>query len=150
MVVDAESRTLSPDSRVLLVAKASLADILLSENRYQEAESLLREIVESDRRALGPEHPNTLNAENSLANTLMEEGKYPEAEALYRQVFATEQRVLAKNHPDTAVTLYNLGCVAAHQGKTEAISFLTEAVDHGLNAFGDLAIEQRSGPKFAA
>jgi non-specific serine/threonine protein kinase/serine/threonine-protein kinase len=142
-VVQGESRTLSPDSRVLLVAKASLADILLAENRFGEAESLLREIVESDRRVLGPEHPNTLDASNSLANTLMEEGRYAEAEALYRQVVAVQQRVLPKDHPDTAVTIYNLGCVAAHQGrKTEAISFLTEAVDHGLNAFGDLAIEK--------
>jgi serine/threonine protein kinase len=142
-VVEGESRILSPDSRVLLVAKAALADILLAENRFKEAEALLREIVESDRRALGPEHPNTLDAENSLANTLMEEGNYPEAETLYRQVLAIQQRILPKDHPTTAITLYNLGCVSAHQGrKTEAIALLSEAVDHGLNAFGDLAMEK--------
>lgn len=141
-VVEQESRILSPDSRVLLVAKASLADTLLAENRYQEAESLLREIVDSERRVLGPEHPNTLDAMVSLANTLMEAGKYSEAETVYRQVHAGDQRV-RPDHPSAALTLYDLGCVTAHEGrKDEAFSFLSSAVDHGLPAYGDLAIEK--------
>lgn len=156
-VVEQESRILSPDSRVLLVSKAGLADTLLAENRYDEAESLLREIVDSDRRVLGPDHPNTLDAMNSLANTLMEAGKYSEAETLYSQVYKGDQRV-RPNSPSAAITLYNLGCVTAHQGrKTESISFLNAAVDHGLPVYGDLAIEKdpdlnalHGDPRFAA
>ena len=156
-VVEEESRILSPDSRVLLVAKNSLADTLLTENRYPEAESLLREIVDSDRRVLGPEHPNTMSAMLSLANTLMETGKYPEAEIIYRQVHTSDERV-QPNSPNAAITLYDLGCVSAHEGrKTEAISFLNEAVDHGLPAYGDLSIEKdpdlnslHGDPRFAA
>jgi len=117
-----------------------LADTLLAENRYEEAEGFLREIVDSDRRVLGPDHPNTLDARLSLANTLMEAGKYSEAEMLYRQVHTGDRRVRPNQ---AAVTLYDLGCVTAHEGrKTEAIWFLNDAVDHGLPAYGDLAIEQ--------
>ena len=98
-----------------------------------------------------------MSAMLSLANTLMEAGKYSEAEMLYRQVHTSDQRV-RPNHPAAAVTLYDLGCVTAHEGrKTEAISFLNEAVDHGLPAYGDLAIEQdpdlnslHGDPRFAA
>jgi len=57
-------------------------------------------------------------------------------------VHTGDQRV-RPNHPEAAVTLYDLGCVTAHEGrKTEAIWFLNDAVDHGLPAYGDLAIEQ--------
>jgi eukaryotic-like serine/threonine-protein kinase len=142
-VLEVQSRVLSPDSRVLLSSKMSLANTLLDENRYAEAETLFREIVDSDRRALGPEHPDTLLSMSNLANALMEEGKYSEAEKLYRETVAIQQRVLPANHPEIAFTLYNLGCVTAHQGRNdEAISFLRQAVDGNLPAYGDLALEK--------
>jgi hypothetical protein len=53
---------------------------------------------------------------------------------------------------------YNLGCVEARQGhKAEAISYLTQAVDHGLEPYGDLGMPQdpdlnslHGDPQFAA
>jgi non-specific serine/threonine protein kinase/serine/threonine-protein kinase len=142
-VVQVQSSILSPDSRVLLSSKASLANTLLDEKRNAEAETLFREIVDSDRRALGPEHPDTLLSTSNLANTLMEEGKYSEAEKLYLQTLEIQRRVLPPNHPDIAFTLYNLGCVTAHQGrKADAISFLQEAVDGNLPAYGDRGMDR--------
>ena len=143
LVVEGLSRTMSPGSRVLLVAKSNLGGVLLNEKKYAESEALLREVVDADRRALGSDHPDTQSAVLNLANTLMEAGSYPEAETLYRQVLAVERRVLRPDHPDTAITLYDLGCVTAHEGrKAEAISYLTEAVDHGLSRPGDLGMPQ--------
>jgi len=142
-VVEQRSRVLSPDSRVLLSSKDGLASILLAENRYAEAETLYRQIFDAERRALGPEHPDTLLSMQGLANVLMEEGKYTEAEKVYREVIGIQQRVLGPGHPTTAMTRYDLGCVTAHEGhKVEAISILRDAVDHGLPAFGDRAMEK--------
>ena len=158
LVVEGLSRTISPDGRVLLVAKSNLGATLLNEKKYAESEALLREVVEADRRALGSDHPDSQTAVLNLANTLMEAGQYPEAETLYRQALAVDRRVLRPDHPDTAITLYDLGCVTAHEGrKTEAIAFLTEAVDHGLSRLGDLGMPKdpdlqslHSDPRFTA
>jgi hypothetical protein len=69
-----------------------------------------------------------------------------------------ERRRLGPDNPDTALSAYNLGCAAAHQGhRDEALSLLAQAVDHGLAPFGDLAIESdtdltslHGDPRFAA
>jgi hypothetical protein len=51
--------------------------------------------------------------------------------------------VLGPEHPSTAVSVYNLSCLAARQGRRdEALSLLRESVDHGAPAHIDLGIDQ--------
>jgi len=65
------------------------------------------------------------------ADTLYLMGKYAEARQLLQQTFDIQRRVLAANHPETARTIYNLGCVAARNGKSdEAFSLLRQAIEH--------------------
>ena len=157
-VVQQESKILSPDSRQLFASENQLAQTILAENRYGEAEKLFRQLVDTGRRALGPEHPDTLSAMQDLANTLMELGNYSEAEKLYHEILGIQLRVLGPDHPITAWTRYDLGCVRAHEGrKTEALSNLREAVDHGLIGSGDLGMDKdpdlnslHGDPRFAA
>jgi non-specific serine/threonine protein kinase/serine/threonine-protein kinase len=134
-------RTLGPEHRVVLAMTTSLGNTLMGENRFADAEKVFRQVLETQRRVLGPDHPDTLNSTMSLGNALMEQGHYREAEKVYLGAFRGEQRVLGPDHPNTAMTAYDLGCVAAHQGhKAEAISYLTQAVDHGLAPYGDLGM----------
>jgi len=157
-VIQKESRIYGPDSHLLLAMREQLANTLLGEKRYPEAATLFQDVLDADRRALGPEHPTTISAMMGIANTLMEAGQYPPADKLFRETLAIQRRVMPPNHPDTALTLYNLGCVTAHEGrKAEAISLLSEAVEHGLPGYGDLGMAEdpdlnalHGDPSFAA
>jgi len=62
---------------------------------------------------------------------------------LLREALDTKRRVLGPDHPSTTATLYNLGCIAAMKGnRPEALSFLRQAIDHGLSPTGKLGMEK--------
>jgi hypothetical protein len=85
---------------------------------------------------------------NDLANDLSDQGHYQEAEKLNRRVLEVRRRVFGPDHPFTASSIYNLGCLAALTGRhKEAISLLSEAVDHGLDADLDLHMDRDSDLK---
>jgi tetratricopeptide (TPR) repeat protein len=92
---------------------------------------------------LGPEHQDTLRTMVNLGNVLVQEGRYPEGEKLFRETLNLQTHALGLEHPDTALSMYNLGCIAAHRGRSdEALSWLRQAVDHGLAPFADLGMGQ--------
>jgi tetratricopeptide (TPR) repeat protein len=141
--LEIQLRTLGPEHRVVLAMIASLGNTLMGENRFADAEKVFRQVLDTQRRVLGTDHPDTLNSMMSLGNALMEQGHFVEAQKVYLEAFHAEQRVLGPEHPSTAMAAYDLGCVAAHQGhKAEAISYLTLAVNHGLEPYGDLGMPQ--------
>ena len=114
----------------------------MDQGRYAEAEKSLREILEIKRRVLGPEHPSTLDTMNSLAVDFMDQSRYAEAEKLTRETLEIQRRVLGPESPGAALSIYNLGCLAARQGRRdEALSLLGQAVDHGLGPSLDLQME---------
>jgi Flp pilus assembly protein TadD len=77
---------------------------------------------------------------------------------MQREVLDIQRRVLGPVNPNTALSVYNLGCLAALQGRrNEAFSLLREAIDHGLRPADDLYLETDSSlkslhgdPRFAA
>ena len=78
-----------------------------------------------------------------MAFDLSGEGRYAEGERLLRETLDIKRRVLGPDNPSTAATVYNLGCVAARRGnRTEALSFLRQAIDHGLSPTGALGMEK--------
>lgn len=83
-----------------------------------------------------------------MAHTLDTEGRYDEAEKLARETLEIQRRILRPEHPDAAGTAYELACVLAHTGRSdEAISFLREAIDHGLDPATDRAMATDPGLK---
>jgi hypothetical protein len=47
-----------------------------------------------------------------------------------------------QEHPETGMSAYNLACVLACQGKKgQSLTFLREAVEHGLQPVGLLELE---------
>jgi len=95
---------------------------------------------------------------DNLNNAIAEQGRYAEAEKLCRETLEIRRRVLGPEHPDTATSAYELSGLLARQGRPgEALSFLRQAVDHGLDPGSDLDIEKgddftslHGDPRFAA
>ncbi len=93
-----------------------------------------------------------------LAGVLKDERDDAESETLYRETLDVQRRVLGPESSETADTAYNLACLMAVRGRREeAISFLREAVDHGLSPSADLDIEKdaelrslHGDPRFSA
>lgn len=80
---------------------------------------------------------------NNLAFLLSREGRYAEAEKLTRETLDLRRRVLGPEHPLTAASVYNLGVIAANRGnRTEALSFLRQALDQGLFPSDALGMEK--------
>jgi non-specific serine/threonine protein kinase/serine/threonine-protein kinase len=156
--LDSMRRVLGAEHPHTLASMYSLAIILSDEGHYAEAEKLYRQTLDLQRGILGPEHQDTLRTMVNLGNVLVQEGRYPEGEKLFRETLNLQTHALGLEHPDTALSMYNLGCIAAHRGRSdEALSWLRQAVDHGLAPFADLGMCQdpdlkslHGDPRFAA
>jgi tetratricopeptide (TPR) repeat protein len=95
----------------------AIADLLLAQGKYSEAEKLFRSVIEMRTSVLGPEHPDTLASRHRLIYALNQEEKHTEAEAEARQVVKLREKILGSEHPDTLSSRYNLASVLYHEGK---------------------------------
>jgi len=142
-VLSVQQRVLGPEHPTTLRSMNGLANALQDEGHYAEADRLYRETIDAETRVLGPEHRDTLSTENDLAIVLLNERHYAEAEKLHQDTLAVQRRVQGPESPDAASSTYNLGCVAALRGRRdEALSLLSEAVDHGLRPSVDLYLDK--------
>jgi tetratricopeptide (TPR) repeat protein len=94
-----------------------IADLLVAQGKYSDAEKLFRSVIEARARALGPENPNTLDSRHRLIYALSRQSKYAQAEAEAREVLRLREKVLGPDNPDTAVSRYDLAEPLVEQGK---------------------------------
>lgn len=66
-----------------LADMAHLADLLSSQDKYEEAESLHRQTLSSREKVLGKEHPDTLRSMNGLAEVLKSQGRDDASESFH-------------------------------------------------------------------
>jgi tetratricopeptide (TPR) repeat protein len=126
-----------------VVTEGNLGETLIQENKYPEAEKLLRETMEIERRTLGPQQYDTLSSMGVLGQLLMKEKRYAEAEKLVREQLNGLKRALGPDHEDVADSAYSLACILSWEKKRdEALSLLRYAVEHGLSAENDLKMEK--------
>ena len=60
-----------------------------------------------------------------------------------QEALGIRSRVFGPDHPITASSVYNLACIAALMGRRdEALSLLSQAVDHGLAPDLDLGMNK--------
>jgi tetratricopeptide (TPR) repeat protein len=90
---------------------------LLSDGRFDEAESYLLEAMEIRKRTLGEEHSSTLTGVNNLAMVLQNQGKYEAAEEMNRRALEGREKLLGKEHPDTLTSVGDLAMALYFQGK---------------------------------
>ncbi|KAK0337817.1 hypothetical protein LTR94_002910 [Friedmanniomyces endolithicus] len=139
-----------------LATKDSLAAVLTKSGRWDEAETLLREVLkaretlgqtiadedmlmtmnnlgavlEADEKSLGSEHTDTITSMNNLADVLTRQGKLDEAEPMQRRVVALSKQVRGLEHPETLSAMGNLGDILLRQKKyEEAETVSREALD---------------------
>jgi hypothetical protein len=91
-------------------------------------------MIETERRVFGPDNPATIQGDYVLGKTLKDERHLDEAEAILLQARDDFSRVLPADDPRTALCVHALARVAALRGnRAQAISFLRESLDHGLD-----------------
>ena len=89
-------RDRAEDDGERLTAAGNLAYSLSRQGKYDEAETMEREVLAVRQRVLGAEHPGTLTAAGNLAQSLSDQGKYDEAEKMQREVLAVRKRVMGE------------------------------------------------------
>eukprot|EP00957_Ditylum_brightwellii_P136085 10378733-Ditylum_brightwellii.AAC.1 len=100
-----------------LTNKSNLANALLDNCKYAEAERLFRQCLEAKKTSLGKTHPNTLSSMDSLVTVFNYQGKYAEAEMLSRQCLEARKTSLGETHPTTLISIGNLAGALDSQGK---------------------------------
>jgi tetratricopeptide (TPR) repeat protein len=110
-------KALGPAHPHTAAAAVALGQTLLSLERWQEGEDVLRGALESCEAAHGPAHVRTAAAVNNLAQLLRATGRYAEAEPLYRRSIEVFQSSLGPGHPDVAKVIVNLADLFVRQGK---------------------------------
>ena len=104
-----------PRSKPTLRFMASQVDILLKQEKYEQAEGLAREVLALQREVLRPQHPEIAGAMHTLGVALGKLGKGDEAEALLR-----EERALRETDREEMVNSRDGdGLVAMQEGRFE-------------------------------
>ena len=109
--------------------RAELAELYLSQGKYIEAESLIKEALAIDRAALPENHPDLARNVKNLAGLYNSQGRYAEAEPLIKEALAIDRAALPENHPDLATAVNNLASLYNSQGRyAEAEPLFKEAL----------------------
>jgi len=99
---------LADNDKNLAIAKGNLAGVLKDMGRYEESETLYREVLVIHREAYSDDHPYIAVGLGNLAGVLQDMGRYEEAEKLYRESLDINRKAYEPNHPYIATDINNL------------------------------------------
>jgi tetratricopeptide (TPR) repeat protein len=106
-----------------------LANSLVLQSRYEEAERLLNEAL-AIRRRLGEDDGSVARTLRLLGALKLERGDYSRAEALYREALSIQDANGVYLSPDRAEVLNDLAVLLEYEGKNEGIEKIyDEALD---------------------
>jgi hypothetical protein len=97
-----------------LTSAGNLATSLMHQQRYAEAEEILRDVLLRRMRVFGEDHHVTLIVAWNLASAVSHQGRHAEAEAVQRRVLQSQVQVLGECHPDTLLTAEYLATSLTH------------------------------------
>jgi tetratricopeptide (TPR) repeat protein len=100
---------LQRDPKEWAMVQQEIADLLLDQGQYQEAEKLLRKLLDLRMRMLGPEDSGTVRTRANLAAASLKLGNAAEAERQYREVIKITEKVAG---PEALATLIARGGLA--------------------------------------
>ena len=95
--------------RHLLSALNDHAVVYLREQRYADAEPLLREVIERQSALYGPDHIMNVSPISNLGGSLRQQGRPEEALPFYRQARDRLVDHYGLEHPRSLIAQYNLG-----------------------------------------
>ena len=109
---------------------AGLADALVANGKFEEAEVMQKELLAAMREEVGELHPGTLTAMHNLAGILYKQGKLEEAEEMFEEEVTATREVLGDKHPDALAALGDLAETLRAQGRLpEAEAMQREVLD---------------------
>lgn len=124
-----------PDAGTIL---HSLAALVRTRGRSEEAQSLAERALDVQRTVHGPRHRLVGNALTTLAVVVDERGDIPRAVELYAEALALKRELLGDAHPSVATSLNNLALSLRDLGRLdEAETNLAEALAIYRGRFGE-------------
>lgn len=85
-VLAGEEKLLAGNGYDIQVSLSNKAAVLVAQERFQDAEGILRDVIRMRESALGPAHPSTLFSIETLANVLEKNGVSEAATSLHRRI----------------------------------------------------------------
>ena len=95
----------------------AIADLLLDQGKYADAENTLRAVIDVRTKLFGPDRPETLRSQNRLAYAVWRQGRYKDAQADFRQIIGEQEKVLGPENPDTLLSRNGLALALDDDGK---------------------------------
>jgi len=115
-----------------------LGKLLVREERYDEAEPLLREALAMRRRLVGAVHPIVANGLDALGVLAMERGDLAAADSFFTEALGIRRTIFEEDHPDLAASFSNLAEVRHRTGAyAEAERLYHDALASYRRAFGE-------------
>lgn len=115
--VSISDQLFGPEHPQTLGAKTNLANTLIGQGRFVEAQAENQAVGKLMEKVFGPEHPETLSCRNNLAGLFSEQGDHLAAEAEHREVLKIRERVSGPEHPKTLSSRSSVASQLAEQGK---------------------------------
>jgi hypothetical protein len=100
-LVDRQERELGRESPDTLVSRNNLANALMAEGRYAEAETAQRSLLTDMERTFDHDHPDVFRCRFNLALNLRVQGKKEDARREMETVYQGWRNVLGEGHPRT-------------------------------------------------
>jgi len=129
-----------PDRNDVALALNDLAQLYWAQDRYAEAEPLLRRSLDIIEKTRGRQDNNVAAALDSLAKLYSAQGRYGEAEPLFRRSLAIREIEAQRDNPDDAgvsIALDSLAQIYVAQGRTaEAEPLFERSVSLREKVFG--------------
>lgn len=99
------------------LALDDLANVLVRQDRYSEAEDLLRDSLAIQAKIAGEKSRSSDATLNGLAAVLTSQGKHAEAEQIYRESLRAKETALGPEHLSVAASLSDLSAALLAQGR---------------------------------
>jgi tetratricopeptide (TPR) repeat protein len=131
-------KAFGPDNSDVARLLNNLAEVYITQGRYDDAEPLQKRALAIREQVLGRDHPDVAESLNNLANLYQIKGRYADAEPLYVRVLANyEKAPRGANYPSIATPLNNLARLYWTQGRyAEAETLDKRALEVREKAFG--------------
>ena len=107
-----------PEHPAVATVLNNLGQVAKVQDRYAEAEPLIKRSLAIREKVLGPDHPDVARSLNNLAE-LYDGRRTRDAEQLFERALAVRERAVGPDHPDTARSLNNLAAFYAGTGYPE-------------------------------
>ncbi len=128
----------SQDSLGVAALKDKLARVFTKQQRFQEAKTVLEEVIRIKQAKFDHFHWQVAKSLNNLAQVMFAQKEYNKAEPICQNVLDILIRQRGPEHSEVGIALDNLAKIYAATGRRErAQKLLEQAKDIKIKAFGD-------------